>query len=157
MRFVQVEQASPKRVMLLVTTACIIGMMVGSAVTFAVLQRSVSFPTSGTITAVNVGVYADSACTQNLTSISWGSVEPGESVNRIVYVKNTGNAPVTLSMVTSGWNPAVAYGPISIVWDREGVSLSPGLSISATLALSVSPSVSGITDFGVNIVVTGSG
>ena len=151
------EQVNPKSVMLLVTTACIIGMVVGSAVTFAVLQRSYSFPTSGMIVGVNVGVFADSACTQNLTAVSWGSVYPGESVNRTIYVKNTGNAPITLSMATSGWSPAAANGPISIVWDREGVSLSPGLSISATLTLGVSPSVSGITDFGVNIVVTGSG
>ena len=157
MRFVQVEQVNPKSVMLLVTTACIIGMMVGSAVTFAVLQRSVSFPTSGMIVGVNVGVFADSGCTQNLTAVSWGSVYPGESVNRTIYVKNTGNAPTTLSMATSGWSPAAANGPLSIVWDREGVSLSPGLSISATLTLGVSPSVSGIADFGVNIVVTGSG
>ena len=115
------EQMKPKRVLLAVVAACLAGMLVGSAVTFAVLQRSYSFPTSGTIVAVNVGVFADSACTQNLTSVSWGSVEPGESVGRTIYVKNTGNAPVTLSMALSGWNPAVADGPISIVWDREGV------------------------------------
>ena len=73
---------NPKRVLLAVVAACLAGMLVGSAVTFAVLQRSVSFPTSGTIVGVNVGVYADSGCTQNLTSISWGSVYPGETVNR---------------------------------------------------------------------------
>ena len=87
-------------------------------------------------------------------------MEPGESVGRTFYVKNTGDAPITLSMATSGWNPAVADGSISIVWDREGVSLNPGLSISATLTLvasATSYSVSGITNFGVNIIITGSG
>ena len=43
-------------------------------------------------------------------------------------MKNTGNAAVTLSVALSGWNPAAADGPISIVWDREGVSLNPGLT-----------------------------
>jgi hypothetical protein len=122
------ERVNPRRVLVAVVAACIAGMLVGSAVTFAVLQRSVSFPTSGLIVGVNVGVYADSGCTQNLTSVSWGSVYPGESVGRTIYVKNTGNAPVTLSMALSGWNPAAADGPISIVWDREGVSLNPGLT-----------------------------
>ena len=89
-------------------------MLVGSAVTFAVLQRSVSFPTSGMIVGVNVGVFADSGCTQNLTSISWGSMEPGVSVGRTIYVKNTGNAPVALSMAVTGWNPGV--------WQRHGGS-----------------------------------
>ena len=94
------EHVNPKRVLVAVVAACIAGMLVGSAVTFAVLQRSVSFPTSGLVVGVNVGVFADSACTQNLTSVSWGSVDPGESVGRTVYVKNTGNAPITLSMAT---------------------------------------------------------
>ena len=122
------ESASPRPGIVVAVLACLVGMLVGSAVTYAVIQRSVSFPTSGLIVGVNVGVFSDSGCTQNLTSISWGLVDPGESVDRIVYVKNTGNAPVTLSMALSGWNPAVANGPISIVWDREGVSLNPGLT-----------------------------
>ena len=122
------EQVNPKRVLLAVVAACIAGMLVGSAVTFAVLQRSVSFPTSGLIVGVNVGVYADSGCAQNLTSISWGSVEHGESVGRTIYVKNTGNAAVTLSVALSGWNPCGCDWPDKHRWDREGVSLNPGLT-----------------------------
>jgi hypothetical protein len=153
----ELEQVNPKRVMLFVVAACLIGMVVGSAVTFAVLQRNYSIPTAGMVIGVNVGVFADSACTQNLTSISWGSVYPGESVSRTAYVKNTGNAPITLSMTTAGWNPAAANGPISIAWDRGSVSLTSGQVVVATITLSVSPSISGITDFNVTIVITGSG
>lgn len=151
------EQVNPKRVMLFVVAACLIGMVMGSAVTFAVLQRSYSIPTTGMITSVNVGVFADLACTQSLTAISWGSVYPGESVSRVVYVKNTGNAPITLSMATSGWSPANANGPITVAWDREGVSLNPGQVAAATITLSTLASISGIVDFSVNIIVTGSG
>ena len=150
------EQVNPKRVLVAVVAACIAGMLVGSAATFAVLQRSVSFPTSGLVVGVNVGVYADSGCTQNLTSISWGSVDPGGSLVRTAYVKNTGNTEVSLSMSTSGWSPAAANGPVSIVWDRTGFSLGPGLSIPAVLTLSASPSAGGM-DFNVLITITGSG
>jgi hypothetical protein len=52
------EQVNPKHVLLAVVAACVAGMLVGSAVTFAVLQRSVSFPTSGLIVGVGIGVYA---------------------------------------------------------------------------------------------------
>jgi len=44
------------------------------------------------VIGIGVGVYADVACSQNLTGISWGKVAPGESVNRKVYVKNTGQS-----------------------------------------------------------------
>lgn len=150
------EQVNSKRVLLFVVAACLIGMVVGSAVTFAVLQRSYSISSAGLVIGVNVGVFADSACTQNLTAISWGSVYPGESVSRTVYVKNTGNAPITLSMAAAGWNPAAANGSISIGWDREGVSLISGQVVAATLTLSTSPSISGM-NFSVTIIITGSG
>ena len=150
------EQVNSKRVLLFVVAACLIGIVVGSAVTFAVLYSIYSFSSNGKVIGVNVGVFADSACTQNLTAISWGSVYPGESVNRTVYVKNTGNAPITLSMATAGWYPAVANGPISIAWDREGVSLTSGQVVVAAITLSTSPSMSGM-NFTVTIVITGSG
>ena len=151
------EQAKSKSTLLFVAIACLAGMALGSALTLAVTQRSQSIPTSGTVIGIGVGVYADSGGAQNLTSISWGSVYPGESVNRTVYVKNTGNAPITLSMATSGWSPAAANGSINITWDREGASLNAGQAVAATLTLSTSPGISGITDFSVNIIITWSG
>lgn len=151
------QPLNPKRAMLVAVAACLIGMIVGAAVTVAVIQRSYSIPTTGMVVGINIGVFADSACTQNLTNISWGSVYPGENVNRTVYVKNTGNAPITLSMVTTAWNPAGANGPITLTWNREGMSLNAGQSTSATLTLNVSSSISGIADFSVTMIITGSG
>ena len=104
------EQVNAKRVAIFVVSACIIGMVVGSAVTLAVLNVQRAIPSSGLVVAVNVGVYSDAACTQNLTSIDWGSVYPGGSVPKTIYVKNTGNAPITLSMTTASWNPGIAAG-----------------------------------------------
>lgn len=106
---------------------------------------------------VSLGVYSDSACTQNLTSIDWGTLSPGGSVTRTIYVKNTGNTQITLSMTPANWNPASANGPITLTWNREGTTLSAGQSTSATLTLSVSSSISGITSFSVNIVISGTG
>ncbi len=102
------ERAKNKSTLLLVAVTCLVGMALGSALTLALIQRSQSIPTSGMIIAIGVGVYADSTCSQNLTGISWGTVAPGESVNRTVYVKNTGNAQITLSMASSGWNQSAA-------------------------------------------------
>ncbi len=102
------EEARNKSTLLIIAVTCLVGMALGSALTLALTQRSQSIPTSGMIIGIGVGVYADSACSQNLTGISWGIAAPGESVNRTVYVKNTGNAQITLRMLTSGWNPSAA-------------------------------------------------
>lgn len=141
----------------LAVATCLIGVVVGSAVTLAVMQSAYSIPTSGKVIGVGVGVYADSACMYNLTAISWGNVHPSESVNRTVYVKNLGNTPITLSMATSDWVPSVANRSISLTWDMQGVSLEPEHVEAATITLSVSPDVSGITDFSVKITIIGSG
>jgi len=92
-----------------------------------------------------------------LTSIDWGSVYPSDSVLRTIYVKNIGNVPITLSMTTTAWNPAIAAGQINVTWDRESALLNAGQSISATLTLNVAQNVSGITSFSLNIIITGSG
>ena len=142
------------------TGAIIAIMMVGlilTVTTAGLLTVSQTMSSSGTVTAVNVGVYSDSACTQSLTSINWGTISPGSSVTKIVYVKNTGNTQISLSMTKTSWSPSNANGPITITWDREGTSLSANQVITATLTLGVSSSISGITTFSVNIVIAGTG
>ncbi len=131
-------------------------MLLGSAITYAITQRSVTFPTSGLIVGIGVGIYADSGATQNLTSISWGSIEPGGNAVRTCYVKNTGNTQINLTMSTQDWNPAGISSQISVVWDREGVAVGPGQLVLASISLSVLPSAPG-TSFSFNIRITGSG
>ncbi|MBT0159172.1 hypothetical protein G4O51_04225 [Candidatus Bathyarchaeota archaeon A05DMB-2] len=104
-----------------------------------------------------MGVYQNSDCTQSLTLIDWGTISPGGSVTKTIYVKNTGNTAITLSMTKSGWNPTSANGPITITWNRESMNLNPGASTAATLTLNVSSSISGITSFSVNIIIAGTG
>jgi len=151
------KQVNPKRAIIFVVAASLIGMAIGSTVTLAVLNVQKAIPSSGLVVAVNVGVYSDAGCTLNLTSIDWGNVYPGGSVPRTIYVKNTGNAPITLSMTTTAWNPTIAAGQINVAWDKENTVLNAGQSTSATLTLGVSQNVSGVTSFSMNIIVSGSG
>jgi hypothetical protein len=74
-----------------------------------------------------------------------------------MYIKNTGDAQLTLSMTTNGWSPTGADSSMSVSWNREITVLSAGQSTDATLTLTVSSSISGIATFSVNIVITGSG
>ena len=151
------DPANPRRILLFVSAACLVGMAVGSAVTLAVLNVQRAIPTSGSIVAVNVGVFSNSGCAVNLTLIDWGVVYLGDSVLRTVYLKNGGNVPLKLTLATAGWSPSSATSQISIGWDRESSVLDPGQSTPASLTLRVSPRVSGITTFSVSVVIAGSG
>jgi hypothetical protein len=60
-------------------------------------------------------------------------------------------------MATSNWTPSVALGYITLIWDYSGRILGAGEVIPIELVLNVSPTVSGITDFGCDIVITATG
>ena len=152
MKFSLLRKLPPR---LILVIAAIVVLL--SLTTAGLLTVTQTISSSGTITALNVGVYSDSAYTQSLTSISWGQIAAGGSASKTIYIKNTGNAPITLSMSTDSWGPSGANGPITITWDKSGASLNVGQSTSAVLTLAVSSSISGITSFSVNIEIIGSG
>ena len=125
--------------------------------TAGLLSINQSVSSSGVISSVDLGVYQEWGCTNNLTSVAWGTLSPGDTATRTIYVKNIGTAPITLTMTTTDWNPTNANGPITLTWDRENTILDAGSVIAATLTLSVSPSISGITTFNMDVVITGTG
>jgi len=106
---------------------------------------------------IDVEVYWDSGCTDTVTAINWAILEPDVSLTKTVYVKNTGNAPLTLSMTSSGWIPPEAETHIALSWDKEGATLEPGAVVGAILTLSVSAAIYGIVDFSSTITIEGTG
>jgi hypothetical protein len=137
--------------------AAIIAVLAGSSgLTFGLLTGSVNIAASGVFTSVNIGVYTTQQCTANLTSIDWGTVSPGSSYTRTGYVRNNGSVGMTLSMTTTGWNPAGASA-IGVSWNYDGRTLSPGQVLAVTWTLIIPSTISGVQSFSFNIVVTGSG
>jgi len=110
---------------------------------------------NGTITTVNVGAYSNSDCTENCTSISWESLYPGNSTSQIIYVKNTGTVPITLSMTADSWEPTDADDYLTLTWNPEYETLNPGQSTPATLTLSAASDTGDLTTFNFNIIITG--
>jgi hypothetical protein len=123
--------------------------------TLGALTASRTFSNSGSISAIGVGVYSDSGCTTVLSSISWGTINPGASATYTVYVKNNGTIPVTLTMTTGTWNPATASSYITLSWNIQNYVLPAGSSVQALLTLNVSPSTNGFTSFTFDITITG--
>jgi hypothetical protein len=104
--------------------------------------------------SVQLGVYSDSGCTTALSSVSWGTLDPGTTATATVYLKNEGNVPVTLSISASNWAPSSASSYFTLTWNRAGNVLAVGASVQAVLSLAVSSSISGITTFSFDITIT---
>jgi hypothetical protein len=128
------------------------------AISAAMQSFTRKIPSTASITAVGLDVYSDAACTQNVTSINWGTLSPGSATNYQAYIKSTSNAPITLSLATDSWNPATASTYITLSWNyTAGTQVQPSASLPVTLTLTVNSSITGITTFTFNIDITGSG
>jgi hypothetical protein len=112
-------------------------------------------PNTGNVKTIGVEAYWDSACTSRVSSIDWGLMEAGGSKAIGIYVRNNGTAAETLSMTTSNWNPSNSSSQISLVWNCTNYALAHESVVGALLTLSVSSTVSGISNFSFNIVITG--
>jgi hypothetical protein len=128
-----------------------------STLTYAGLSVNQTLASTGTITvSPNLAVYADSQCTQPIVSINWGNLAIGQTVTRIIYVKNTGTgASLNLDMRPVNWSPAGANNYLTLAWNPDTSRIMPNESTAVDLTLSVSPSIFDVTVFSVQISITG--
>jgi hypothetical protein len=123
--------------------------------TAALLSTNQTVPLTGTINAVNLGVYSDSGCTQTASSLNVGNLNPGGTATQTVYIKNTGNVPETLTMTTNNWIPSNASSSLTLTWNRQSTVLNAGASIQATLTLTAASNTGSLTTFSCNVTLTG--
>jgi hypothetical protein len=125
--------------------------------TFGAITVSTNLSSSGSIaTSPGITVYSDISCTNTQTAIDWGTITPGSTVTRTIYVKNTGSGiSLSLSLSTTNWNPTNANGPITITWNQNSAILAPGQSITAVITLYASANITDVTNFGVQINIIG--
>lgn len=140
-----------KIVLPLVAALIIIGL---SAVSLAVIYNMWTIPTAGRIRTYGVGIYWDSTCNEAVTSLDWGIAEPGRTQNVTFYLRNEGNAPITIYLDTENWLPQAATNYITLTWDYNGASIHPNQAIQVTLTLSISSSIEGITNFAFDIIIS---
>lgn len=127
--------------------------LVGQA--FPAVQTSKTLSSTGTIETIGVGVYTDFQCNTPLSSIPWGTLEPGENQSVICYIKNEGSDPTTLSLQTSNWNPTAAASYLDLSWDYYNQPINSGASIPVTFKLMVDAGITGITTFSFDITIIG--
>ena len=141
-----------KQIAIAITVVAAMALILG-----VVALNSIVLQNVGNVKTINVEVYWDSNCTNEVSLINWGIIEPGTTENVTVYILNTGNSNIMLSMNTTNWSPSSAPDYITLSWDYEDQSVGPSQVLQTTLTLSMSPSIQGITSFAFDLVIVGSG
>jgi len=114
-------------------------------------QRLSNIRNTGRIRTVGIDVFEDYNKTVPCVELDWGFVAPGDTVNRIVWVVNPGNAAAVLRFNTSDYVPAGTINYTSLVWTGDGATAFPNVILETTFMLHVFSNVSGIDEFSFNI------
>lgn len=123
----------------------------------AVVYFSFRVRTRGSIKTIGLNVYADANATVGVDYIDWGIISPGGYAEVTLYFQITSNVPTNITMQTENYAPPTVEQYVSVSWDYDGLPLQPSEIQAITLRLDVSQSVTGITDFSFDIIVTAAG
>lgn len=135
-------------------TATVLALLLATLIGLVFFRRISSV---GMIKTVGCDVFSDSAATQKITLIDWGIVDPGKAYNRSVYIKNTSNVQVNLTLGTQNWNPPTASNFISLFWNYNNKTLAVNEVRPATFTLAIDSKITGITNFSFDIDIIASG
>jgi hypothetical protein len=139
----------------LAATGLFLTVLTSSTIISASVLSARSISSGGTITSLNVEIYANIECSQTCSNINWGILSPGESTTQTIYIKNSSNKPIMLYMTIENWIPASANTYIDLTWDKEGTILETDQVTPASLTLSTALETDSLTDFNFDIIITG--
>ena len=124
-------------------------------------------PSPTTNPNVSFDIFTSLSDTQEVTSVSWGTINPGSITEHDIYLKNTSPAATTLTSFygsTSNWSPADAANYLNVYMVYVLVNgtevnnlpspLSHGQQVHARLCLQVDSNVTGVTNFSFQITLT---
>lgn len=114
----------------------------------------IQVPSGGNGATLSLGVFSNQACTQQLTSVDWGTLEPGQEATIACYVKNTSAKTVIVTASATSWNPAHASNYLSFQWNLQNAVIEPGAVTQAWLKLQVDSNIQNVTSFSFNIIIT---
>jgi hypothetical protein len=113
-------------------------------------------PNDGAINRdTSIEIYWDNRCTKRVSSIDWGSLEPGTNKTVTLFIKNKGKNQVTLSYYTSNWQPSEIANYLNLTWDYTGQSIEFKEIAQVIFTLYVSENVETIETFSFDIAIIG--
>ena len=139
-----------------VLVAVTVFLSVTSVYAFGLLANQNTVNTTGVVADLTLGVYSDSACTQNYTQINWGVCYPGENKAVVAYIKNLGTVNATLSIQTTNCNPSRASSFLDLSSNYNGQTIAPGNVVPITFTLIVPSDITQIDTFSFDISIASS-
>lgn len=135
----------------ILAAAVIVTVILAAVIVLAVTWRIKSV---GRIKAIGVGVFWDPNCTLSCTDLDWGLIGAGELAGVTLYVKNTRNVNLTLTLNSTEYMPPEAQQYLTLEWNYTGLIIQPEQVSPIQLTLYVSLNITDIDVFSFDILIT---
>lgn len=126
--------------------------------TFQYEAKGKTIPTSGVLLAgeLSFSVNWDVTGTSPATVIEWGTLEPDDTANVILWVKNEASVSIyaKIEWNEESWDPPGAGQYFDLTWNFGETSLGSNRARKVSLQLHVHQDITEITDFSFDIVIT---
>ena len=129
--------------------------LVDSAISKKSDNNGKKFSSNGAIKEVaGIEIYWDNKGTNRVTSIEWGSLEPGTEKTVTIFVRNLEKNQIILNYFTSNWMPSEITDHLTLNWDYDGqtIEFREMVQVIFTLVVSENLESSGAFDFDITIV-----
>lgn len=113
---------------------------------------------SGLIAYSGLEFFTDLSLETKVSSVNWGSLEPGSSASVDLVIYNQGGSPLVLSYSSEKWDPPAAQQFFDLSWDYSGDPLGAHEALEISFVLQLSGDISessGIESFSFDVVVMG--
>lgn len=144
-----------KRLGVMLTAAALIASLTLAVLSFGAISRSTVIGSRGTVNLpVGVGFYWDSDCTNPVSFVDWGSVDPGSTVDVTIFARNEGKQAISLNITAENWNPTETTNYMIFSSNYMGQTINLQETLQLTLSLTTSLNIERITSFSFDIAVT---
>ena len=153
------EQRSLDKKIIAVTISLIIWVLALSLINPVISKKPDTavnkFSNNGVIKGgTEIEIYWDKKGTNRVSSIAWGSLEPGTEKTVTLFIMNKAKTQIILSYYTSNWKPSGITNYLNLTWDYSGQSINfrETLQIAFTLSISENVKTEGTFSFDITII-----
>ena len=152
---VEVKKVISKKLLISLVATSLTCLLAGYSL--ATLTTQYKMSNIASIKTIGVNVYRDQNCTDLITQLDWGLLEPATSKTFKVYVKSLSNTPLTLTIFSSNWQPTNCTDYMTLTAEPNNFTLQPSQVAEVNLTLTVASDIQGITNFAFDITFKGVG
>lgn len=100
------------------------------------------------------GLYFDVDCTEKVSTLNWGSLEPGSHNILTIYVRNVGSRSSIVRLSSRNWTPSKLDASTYLSWNLENATVKPNEIRRAELTLHIGDNMFSVSELNFEVIIS---